>query len=447
MDVEVGRLAIRCRGGADGSRVLAARRRLEQVARGPLPAALARVLGDIDAEVERLEVPMDLDPLAYDSETLATLWADRIRVALGAQVTDVPAPSTSRPTPTVPVADVVADPSLTRALRHGPDGRTAEWKRLVRMILAATPASLAALAPAVVAEGASSRLWAALPSSERTTVLRRLGSAIAALAVRPSGPAPGDEPAAAPPGSTTQPRRPHGRPQPATAPDWEEAWRALARAAGPHDPPGEPAEPPVALAEALATAVASDRVVVSSGRGSASEVGGLVLLYPWLGSYLARSTSTLRKLHPDDARRVALTLIADPCVGGQDVASPRQRGEGMRLQHDPLVRVLAGAEPEAETLDLDVSLMPAATHQAVVRDADALLRTFAGFLPGFERSTPGFLRRNLVVRPAEVEAVDGVIQVTLSPGALDVLVARLPYPLGTFALGWTAQLHVRLEVA
>jgi hypothetical protein len=444
MDVEVGRLAIRCRGGAGGSRALAARRRLEQVARGPLPAALARVLGDIDAEVDRLEVAMDLDPLAYDSETLATLWADRIRVALAARLTDAPEPSTSRRRPSASVGDAVAEPSFTRAAHRGPDGWTSEWQRLVRLIMAASPASLASLAPAVVAEGAMSRSWAAVPTSERSRVLRRLRSAIAALATEPAGVAPDGGPGAAR-GPSRRPHVPRQRSEPATS-SWEEAWRALARVAGRPDSSGRAAEPPVVLVEALAAAVTSDRAVTSSARRTVSEVGGLVLLYPWLGSYLDRSASILDELHPYDARRIALSLIAAPYIR-VDGEGPQPCAEAMRLQHDPLVRSLAGSGPDVDTLDLDLSSMPVAMRDAVAGDAEALLRTFAGFLPGFERSTPGFLRRNLVVRPAEIEqAEDGAIRITLLPAALDVLVARLPYPLGTFALAWTPQLHVQLEV-
>lgn len=141
-----------------------------------------------------------------------------------------------------------------------------------------------------------------------------------------------------------------------------------------------------------------------------SLVGGLVLLQPWLESYLDPEAV------PDDAARVAaLVELAGP-------TSPE-------LALDPLVRVLAGAPLDDELADAELPLE---------LDAAAVLERFAAALPGFGASSPRFLRVHFVARGALVAPVgDRLVRVVLEPLPLDPLLELLPYPLAPFRLPWT----------
>lgn len=144
-----------------------------------------------------------------------------------------------------------------------------------------------------------------------------------------------------------------------------------------------------------------------------SLVGGLVLLYPWLDSYLEPERA------PDDAARVAaLVALADP--------------ERPELAADPLVRVLAGAPLDGE---------PAEPELPEGLDPARVLAAFAAALPGFGESTPDFLRAHFLARGALVEPLeDRLVRVVLEPLPLDPLLELLPYPLAPFALPWTAMI-------
>lgn len=456
MEVEVGRLAVRCRGRAgDGGRALAVRRRMEQVARGPLPGALARALGDADVTIDRLEVPLDFELLDHDAETIAVLWADRIRVSLAAAVSRAPtAPGASSGSRARPAADAREDPAAPGRAEAWPDVEAG--RRLVRRIERAAPTALVALARALEASGPETltRLWASLTVGDRTQVLRRLEAA-AALVARggPESRRPGAAPGHGSRGGRAPAPASVGPPRAAapTPTAWHDTWRAVA-AVVPAAPAGIPDRPPRDLLDAARDAARTTGAVPSAAAAVAlhSESGGLVLLYPWLDAFLARARTTLTAtaptLHPTDARRLALLRLVHGCA---DTCDMHRCVVAQRVQHDPLVRLLAGYATDAATADLTPH--DDALHDDTVRrlagEADALLRTFAGVLPGFERSTPGYLRANLIARPATVEQLADGVHVRLPPAPLDALVARLPYPLGTFALGWTDPIHVHLEVA
>lgn len=461
MDVEIGRLAIRCHDAGDGARALAVRKRMEQVARGPLPVALARVLGDADVTIDRLEVTLDFDPLVHDAETIAVLWADRIRGSLAAAVDRAPTPSTTGSLGRSPARSA----SVTASDASGPSGHAEAWsdaeagRRLVRLIDRAAPTALVALAKVLVASGPDllARLWAALGISDRTRVLRRLEAAAALVAHRGEGfRGPIAARGRAERGRRTPTPDTVDTPRPAapTSAAWHHTWRALAEVL-PAAPTAIPAHPPQHLLDAANEATRTTVAAPSAAFDVAlrSEYGGLVLLYPMLGAFLTRAGTSLTTgtptLHPTDAGRLALLQLVHRCADTHLRCEMRQCAVTRCVQHDPLVRLLAGHATDADTTDLTPydDALPDDTIQRIAGETDALLRTFARVLPGFERSTPAYLRANLITRPAIVEQIGDAVHVKLPPAPLDVLVARLPYPLGTFALAWTGPIHVHLEVS
>jgi hypothetical protein len=160
-----------------------------------------------------------------------------------------------------------------------------------------------------------------------------------------------------------------------------------------------------------------------------STAGGLVLLYPWLERYLGGELPVPAPLHGLDAaiaaRMWALASLAcddpEPLVG------------------DPVVRLLAGAEPT----DGPTPVLRAEPSEALDDARTRVLSDFATVLPGLAGSSPDYLRSWFVQRDALVEPVsDGVIRVRLERGPLDVLLERLPYPLGAFRLPWTQLLLI-----
>jgi len=155
--------------------------------------------------------------------------------------------------------------------------------------------------------------------------------------------------------------------------------------------------------------------------------GGIALVYPWLGTLLREAVAARPALDPVAARRHALAAIAGT------PAAP----------DDALVRLLAGDELRADAAPLGDDPDSVAASEA----ADALLGRFAGALPGFERSTPEFVRRELIIRPGWIEPESEPVTIALAPAALDVVLVLLPYPVGLFRLPWTERLSIRIEQA
>ncbi|WP_326642236.1 contractile injection system tape measure protein [Streptosporangium sp. NBC_01755] len=428
MTIELGRVRVRCHVTfEDQTRALRIRTRLARLAAERLPAALERALGSLAADhaggepvrVDRLVVPLAFDPEHYDDETVAILWADRIRLALAARLAAQPSPV--GPDPARRPGGITTDAPFTEAGPTTPPAVAEVLARLVRL----TPQALILLARSLVAEPEGlARLRAVLGPVDRTAVL----TALAAVRDPAAGTAPPEGPAPRP--DVTGPR-PGGRPEPglasagapveepaSSAPaTWTTAWRAAAAR------PGATGD-----ADRSAELVATDlRRLTERGPTTAepqpSRVGGLVLLYPWLAEYLNDAVAARPDLAAADARRMALAMLSDPEDTGELVA-------------DPLVTCLAGAADHHR----------AATAPGSLSDGGEswVLGAFAGALAGFEGSTPDFIRAQFIVRPAWlVREPGGDVAVLLTRMPLDPVLTRLPYPLGLVRLPWTPAIHIR----
>jgi hypothetical protein len=160
--------------------------------------------------------------------------------------------------------------------------------------------------------------------------------------------------------------------------------------------------------------------------GAVTRAAGLVLLYPWLADHCVAAEALHPGLDRYDVRAAALAaLVADPVA-----------------VDDPLVRMLAGralpADPPRERIELP--------HQDEVdASAERVLASFVSLLPGFERSTPEFVRSMWLVRLGVLDLERQPAVLTAATHPLDVLLPVLPYPLGLFKLPWSAALTVRFR--
>jgi hypothetical protein len=156
-------------------------------------------------------------------------------------------------------------------------------------------------------------------------------------------------------------------------------------------------------------------------------LGGLALLYPWLGAYLGTPPGVLAAapgIDPEAAARAhALRSLVGPYPGAAH-------------KDDPLLLILAGIDPAWSVLGIPD--MEAAEPAALDAATTALLRSLAAVLRGFEAAPADYLRQHFLVRPGTLDAATGsVIRIRLEPAALDPVIRRLPYPLSGFRLPWT----------
>jgi Contractile injection system tape measure protein len=401
-EVVIERLRIACRSTAnDGGEALRVRLRLESIARRHLPRALERsVPWAAVGAVSAVQVVLDVDPRDYDDVTLALLWADRIRQRLLAGS----GPSVSRDTAAsgwAPVVGVDAQRPLSELLR-GDDPETVALRAL-----AGDEGALASLLAACSRPGDRAAVLDALHRTLRPFVVGLLEEREAA-AGRGGGPR-----------AQTDPRSARS-PESAAVLDRSEA----------HEPDRQTPSPPAlrgwrdavaaadrALSPELARTLASAKHVTS--------VGGLVLLWPWLGTFLEQATADHADLDEVGVRRLAIARLV-PDLEGAD--------------RDDLVRFLAGADLQEPAATLDRLRLGAEVDDA----ADGVLRAFAAVLPGFERSSLDYLRRELVRRPGLLELDADPGRLVLPPMPLDPVLALLPYPLGIVRLPWTPALAISL---
>ncbi|WP_297084447.1 contractile injection system tape measure protein [uncultured Demequina sp.] len=405
-DMEIGRVRIR----GDASR------RLARVAAGPLAQALDHALGAApDATLGTLTVTLDVDPADYDDETLAILWAERIRAAtLGALAL-----------PDDPEAQEPAGEPTHRGSPHAPEKTTVDNAAAPSGGPAASADAVAAQVRAWLAAGApASALPRALAAADSAPmaaeVVSRLsvGKARAWLAAmdRATRRAESSPPPSGPSVSTSTPAAwgDHAPP--------ERAQDAVQRASASPDREALATPEPDRVADAAAhvrrlAELAPGAAMVDAL--TASAWGGLVLLYPWLGDLCDAASDARPDQDPVVARRRTLSVLA---AGDH------------RAVDDPLVRVLAGStdEPggEAEVRDEDIEA------------AERVLAAFAALLPGFDESSATFIRDGWITRPALIDAGPPV-RVTAESAPLDVVLSRLPYPLAGFRLPWTDVVEIR----
>ncbi|MBC9819855.1 contractile injection system tape measure protein [Terrabacter sp. MAHUQ-38] len=386
--------------------------RLARVAATTLPAALDRALADVaDVHLEQVAVTLDLVVDDYDDETLAVLWADAIRARVVAEAGVRP----SRPGASGFAGEPTAVVSATTA--HAVVVAARAWSPASGAQPMHLPAALLALADPQVAAAARDQLgeadWAELVAG----VARTLG---------PQGRPPESPRPAAPPAlPADEPSGPRRR-----------------RPDHPSSAPSTPAEPePSAHTERLRDAEAAvlaqlagvAQVAPDSGGPVAvadlTRAAGLALLYPWLADHCRRAEALHPRLDPVDVREAALAAVVDP--------------DDPTLADDPLVRLLAG-----RPLGVDAAprvRMPLGAAREVAESAGSVLSGFAALLPGFERSSERFVRASWVLRRGLLDTERDPVLLTAATHPLDVLLPRLPYPVGLLKLPWSPPVTVRFR--
>jgi hypothetical protein len=243
-------------------------------------------------------------------------------------------------------------------------------------------------------------------------------------------------------GQQGSPPRPP-RPSAALAPPADEASEPRQRRPGSPSPEHSTAakpEPPTRTERAsdAETAVlarlAEVAQVAPDGGGSVgvadlTRAAGLVLLYPWLADHCRRAEALHPELDPVDVREAALAVVVDP--------------DDATLADDPLVRLLAGRPVEAAAGPR--VRMPLSSAREVAESATGVLSGFAALLPGFERSSDRFVRDSWVARRGLLDIERDPVMLTAATHPLDVVLARLPYPVGLLKLPWSPPVTVRFR--
>ncbi|MGC4174834.1 contractile injection system tape measure protein [Demequina sp.] len=407
-DAVVGTVRIRGRDAA----------RLARVAATVLPAALEGALADLgDCRIDEVRIAVDVDPFADDA-TIATLWAGAIRAELlllgASRVAPATANGTSRNgavAPSLPDAVAAARSWLASTPPRG--GLPGAVLRTLAEALAAATAS-GANATAAEQPGTSGRVGAA-STPELAALANELLAALAApWSGHPASP-PRPEDAAEHPASTSETRA------------QGDVTAAQNTASGRQVRQGERGAMPqiahlAAELSALAELVPSHEALDPAALTAAA---GLAIVYPWLADHARASMA----LHPgiDEAtvRAHAFAALVDPTDVG--------------LVHDPFVRLLAGvAEPLGEQVPLPHA-------REVHESAERVLASFASLVPGFERSSAAFVRGEWIARRGLVDDGRDPVLLTATSHPLDVVLGRLPYPLGLFRLPWSPPVMVRFR--
>ncbi|GAA4717811.1 contractile injection system tape measure protein [Nocardioides conyzicola] len=393
--------------------------RLAAVAARALPAALERALADLrDVELDGLRVVLEMDPAAYDDETLAVLWADLIRAEVlrirAADGPGGPVAGSSGPRGSASLAGAeryaAGRSPLPTAERVATDARL--WLSTAPDGASRVPVTLLSLADPALAQEVARLLrpttWARLVDV-LARVLPQVGwrSDVGhASTAEPSGTDEADPGAVGSPASADLVRRPSS--DPTTS--------------------GDDSAPPAARVPDLLLALAE----LHSGerddldRAAVTRAAGLVLLYPWLADHCRLAESLHPGLDPVAVREAALAaLLDDPS-----------------LVDDPLVRLLAGRDLlTVESADRS----PLPRLDEVAASAERVLAAFAALLPGFRDSTPGFVRDGWLSRLGVLDLDRDPVLLTAATHPLDVLLPMLPYPLGLVKLPWSPLLSMRFR--
>lgn len=156
-----------------------------------------------------------------------------------------------------------------------------------------------------------------------------------------------------------------------------------------------------------------------------SAYGGLALLYVRLRPALERAPG------PDELT-ARLAVLAHAAAEEPELALA-----------DPLVRLFAG-DPDWR---VPRPAAPVPVDPAVIETAAGVLRAFAGDLPGFGGSSPGFVRDEWVTRSAILLEDGPDVLLRLGRRPLDLMLDRLPYPVGVFRFPWTPTVFVGWEAS
>lgn len=407
-DVVIERFRITCRStSAERTEALAMRRRLESVARLHLPVALERAVPWMDAQaLGSLRVVLDFDPSRYDDVTVALLWADRIRQRVIAATAGHGRPAAAAEAPTTAPGlerdDVAA---LTSILR----GRDVESVAL--RALAGDAGALGALRAVAAEPAVADAFLHALPATLRP--------ALAALLEDLDGETVGASRTASAPE-----RRPM-RTIPEAASERERVDDLLG-ATTEGLPPEVEDDVDAASRRELGAPRSPEPGSPSVGISYRTAVGGVALLWPWLPAFLEQAAALHPGMQAVSARRLALARLVPDCDG---------------VDGDALTRFLTGDDLESPAL----TLATLARQDEIDEAAHGVLRSFASVLPGLERSSFDYLRRELLVRPGALDLGVQPARLTLSPMPLDPVLAFLPYPIGMVKLPWTTPFAIDLE--
>lgn len=389
-------------------------RRLARVAARALPAALERALADVgDVEIAGVHVVLDLDPDEHDDETLAVLWADLIRASLVGRETPTTAEQRS--------AAAGGSSTPTEGPAVDPDAIARAWLSLPESARTSVPAALLLV---LGDQPGAVRVASALGPTEWRRLVAALRQVLPGLA---------EEDAAT-------------EPLPAGEASASGPWSAVVTGDAVTDetgtPPGNDGDSlPDAASVTAATAEvqrAADLVAVLDSLrelhagtmtpldpAAVTRFAGLVLLYPWLADHCRFAEELHPGLDQYDVREAALAaVVADPSAAD-----------------DPLVRLLAGQVGEPEVRERS----PLPRQDEVDRSAERVVASFAALLPGFERSTPGFVRDAWLLRLGVLDTERAPMMLTAATHPLDVLLPLLPYPMGLFKLPWSPALTVRFR--
>jgi hypothetical protein len=389
--------------------------RLAGIAARALPAALDRALSDVDdASIVAVSVKLEVDVDGLDDETLAILWAEAIRARVltaGARISrrqadPGPADASQDLAPQADAAEVLAAARAWLAVAG--EQSVALPPRLLALGDNATASAVAAAAGARQWRALLTALAAALTGPQRT-------SAVDASLRQP----------AAPETIAPDPAAEQAQPSVDVAKDASLPVQATSAAAP---------EEPVEHGEAV-LAVLAELSALVAGRSTSIEpamvtrAAGLVLLYPWLADHCHCAQDLHPDLDPLDVREAALAAVVDP--------------QSPTLADDPLVRLLAGHPQPWPDKPRPRRQLP--RMDEVLESAIGVLASFAALLPGFERSTPGFVRSGWIARVGLVDVTRNPVLMVAATRPLDVMLARLPYPVGLLKLPWSPPVSVRFR--
>ena len=407
-DDRVERLSIRCVAQADRrDDALELESRLRRIAQDHLPDALGRVLPGFSATVGSVSTRLPESIAEHDDATIALLWASEIARSVRSEASAASPASATVDDATM--SDRPVDSSAPAAVEHR--GPVASFDRRLAAVVAATtaaatwwkeletPTSRAAGLQTLLAVLDRLGLDVAFePSgvSDRRSLVHRLEMALRAAPEATIG----------------------ALASWFTAPDID-----LERA----DPIVEPDDRGVEAAHgAPPTVEVHDVEAITGAPGMSSDeatllsrVGGITLLYPWLGRLLTLAADLFGE--SVEARMSAIWTLLDTPVRG-----------------DPLLAIVAGADPDQP---LDWSLIERSTHSLLDDESDRIWEGFADVLPGSWRKKT--LISDLIVRSAVLHRDDAGWVVSQSPRPLDLLVAALPYPTTYFRFGWSPSITVR----